>query len=276
MQIPEVHEAVRPEEWLWASNILENKGHSIPRLTDSSLLICEDKGFLLGCLPPGQLAFLSYIFVENDFRVQGIGSALLKKFIQISNARSINQIVIPGFTGNAPGYVQPGVNLETELEATRFFSHHGFREIGKVFSMERSLDDHLEIPEDDQWEIRHPNVSELDLLLDAISRSVPGGWAETFKQRFELNPQLIFIAVNDGRIGAYSTWRESRFGPIGVLPEFRGRGLGRLILAHSLEKMRQQGDTRAWFSWSDEENLNFYQSFGFSITKNYSRLALDL
>jgi GNAT superfamily N-acetyltransferase len=276
MQIPEVHEAVRPEEWLWASNILENKGHSIPRLTDSSLLICEDKGFLLGCIPQGNLAFLSYIFVESEYRRQGVANALLNKFIQISNTHSINQIVIPGFTGNAPGYIQPGVNVETELEALRFFSHHGFKEIGKVSSMERSLYEHIEIPEDDQWEIRHPDVSELGLLFDAISRSVPGGWAETFNQRFALNSQLIFIAVNDGRIGAYSTWRESRFGPIGVLPEFRGKGLGRLILAHSLEKMRQQGDTRAWFSWSDEENLNFYQSFGFSITKNYSRLALDL
>jgi GNAT superfamily N-acetyltransferase len=276
MQIPEVHEAVRPEEWLWASNILENKGHSISRLTDSSLLICEDKGFLLGCIPQGNLAFLSYIFVESEYRRQGVANALLNKFIQISNTHSINQIVIPGFTGNAPGYIQPGVNVETELEALRFFSHHGFKEIGKVSSMERSLYEHIEIPEDDQWEIRHPDVSELGLLFDAISRSVPGGWAETFNQRFALNSQLIFIAVNDGRIGAYSTWRESRFGPIGVLPEFRGKGLGRLILAHSLEKMRQQGDTRAWFSWSDEENLNFYQSFGFIITKNYSRLALDL
>jgi GNAT superfamily N-acetyltransferase len=276
MQTPEVHQAVTQDEWLWASKILEAKGHSITQLMDSSLLVSEDKGFLLGCLPPGQLAFLSYIFVENECRRQGIGSALLKRFIQISNARSINRIVVPGFTGNAPGYVQPGVNVETEIEALRIFSHHGFQEIGKVSSMERSLNNHIEIPEDGQWEIRHPDVSELDLLFDAISRSVPGGWAETFKQRFALNPQLILIAVNDGQIGAYSTWRESRFGPIGVLPEFRGKGLGRLILAHSLEKMRQQGDTRAWFSWSDEENLNFYQSFGFNITKNYSRLALDL
>lgn len=276
MQTPEVHEGVMPEEWLWASKILETKGHSITQLTDSSLLVCEDKGFLLGCIPQGQFAFLSYIFVENKYQRQGVGSALLKGFIRISNAQNINQIIIPGFTGNAPGYVQPGVNTETEVEALEFFDYHGFKEIGKVFSMQRSLKNHIEVPGDDQWEIRHPHLSELDLLFDAISRSVPGEWTETFKQRFTLNPNLILIAARNGQIGAYSTWRESRFGPIGVLPEFRGKGLGRLILAHSLEKMKQQGETRAWFSWSDAANLNFYESFGFNITKNYSRLALDL
>lgn len=276
MQTPEVHEAVMPNEWLWASKFLATKGHSIIRLTDSSLLVSEEKGFLLGCIRQGQLAFLSYIFVQNDYRRQGIGSALLEKFIQISNVQNINQIVIPGYTGNAPGYVQPGVDTETEVEALEFFGQHGFKEIGKVFSMQRSLHDHIEVSEDDQWEIRHPYVSELGLLFDAISRSVPGEWTETFKQRFELNPNLILIAASNGQIGAYSTWKESRFGPIGVLPEFRGKGLGRLVLAHSLEKMKQQGDIRAWFAWSDAENLNFYESFGFNITKTFSRLALDL
>ena len=276
MQTPEVHEAVLPDEWLWPSKILETKGHSINRMTGSLLLTSEDKGFLLGNVRDGQFAFLSYIFVQPSYRRQGIGSALLKKMIEISRFQNMNQIVIPGFTGNAPGYVQPGVNTETEVEALEFFSYHNFKEIGKVFSMQRSLSDAIAIPENDAWEIRHPHSSELDLLYDAISKSVPGEWDKTFEQRFALNPKLILIAISQGQIGAYSTWRESRFGPIGVLPDYRGKGLGRLILAHSLEKMKEQGDTRAWFSWSDEENLNFYQSFGFNITKSFSRLALDL
>jgi len=276
MQIPKIHEAVTPDEWSWAANILETKGHSISRLPDSSLLVSEDKGFLLGYIGHSELAFLSYIFVHDDLRRQGIGSAILERFIEIAKERKIKQIVIPGFTGNAPGYLQPGVNVETEVEALELFSHHGFKEVGKVFSMQRSLVDPIAIPTDDHWQIRHPQSSDLDLLFAAISKSVPGEWAETFKRKFLLNPELILIAESGGVIGAYSTWNDMRFGPIGVVPEFRGKGLGRLILAHSLEKMRQQGADRAWFSWSDSENLNFYQSFGFSITKKYVRLALNL
>ena len=276
MQTPEVHEAVLPDEWLWPSQILETKGHSINRMAGLILLTSKDKGFLLGSICQSQLAFLSYIFVQPSYKRQGIGSALLEKFIEISRSQNINQIIIPGFTGNAPGYVQPGVNIETEIEALEFFRDHSFKEIGRVFSMQRSLSDAIVIPEDEQWEIRHPHSSELDLLFQVISKSVPGEWAKVFEQKFALNPKLILIAISQGQIGAYSTWKESRFGPIGVLPEYRGKGLGRLILAHSLEKMKEQGDTRAWFSWSDEENLNFYQSFGFNITKSFSRLSLDL
>jgi GNAT superfamily N-acetyltransferase len=276
MPTPEVRQSSDHDDWSWVFSILDSKGFPTPKLAQSTLLIAGREGFLLGNLSQKDTAFLSYLYVENGSRRKGIGSSLVSTLIELSREHNANQIVIPGSTGNAPGYLQPGVNTETEKDALQLFHRHGFIEIGDVFSMQRALIDRIEIPTDKDWEICHPGPEDLEALFDAIAHSVPGEWNTIFNERYLLNPQQILIAKNRQIIGAYSTWLDGRFGPIGVRPECRGKGLGHLLLAHSLERMREQGSDRAWFSWSDGENLKFYEGFGFSVTKSYKRLQLDL
>jgi GNAT superfamily N-acetyltransferase len=276
MPTPEILQSTDEKDWSWVLSILESRGFPTPKLSQSTLLISERQGFLLGNLTQKDMAFLSYLYVESDSRRKGIGSALITSFVDIAREHHVKQIVISGFTGNAPGYLQPGVNLETEKDALQLFHNHGFKDLDNAYSMEQMLPDHIELPVNEEWEICHPNLDDVGPLIDAISHSVPGEWTTIFKERFDLNPQQILIARNKDLIGAYSTWQDSRFGPIGVRPECRGQGLGQLLLAHTLENMRQQGASQARFSWSDRENLKFYQSSGFNITKSFMRLILDL
>jgi GNAT superfamily N-acetyltransferase len=276
MPTPEIFLSADEKDWSWVYSILERRGFPTPKLSHSTLLIGERQGFLIGNLTQKDIAFLSYLFVESDSRREGMGSALITSFIELARKQRVKQIVISGFTGNAPGYLQPGVNLETENDALQLFHRHGFNDLDYAYSMERPLIDRIELPVNQEWEISHPSSEDVGSLIDAISHSVPGEWTTIFKDRFELNPQQILIAKSKNLIGAYSTWQESRFGPIGVRPECRGQGLGQLLLAHTLENMRQQGASQARFSWSDRENLKFYQSSGFKITKSFMRLILDL
>jgi GNAT superfamily N-acetyltransferase len=276
MPTPEILQSTDEKDWSWVYSILESRGFPTPKLSQSTLLISERQGFLLGNLTQKDMAFLSYLYVESDSRREGIGSALITSFLELARNQQFKQIVISGFTGNAPGYLQPGVNLETEKDALQLFHNHGFKNLDNAYSMERLLTDRIELPVNEEWEICHPNLDDVGSLIDAISHSVPGEWTTIFKERFDLNPRQLLIAKNKDLIGAYSTWQDSRFGPIGVRPECRGQGLGQLLLAHTLENMRQQGANQARFSWSDRENLKFYQSSGFNITKSFTRLILDL
>ena len=276
MPTPKILQSTDEKDWSWVLSILESRGFPTPKLSQSTLLISERQGFLLGNLTQKDTAFLSYLYVESDSRREGIGSALITSFVDLAREHHVKQIVISGFTGNAPGYLQPGVNLETEKDALQLFHRHGFKDLDYAYSMERLLTDRIELPVNEEWKICHPSSDDVGSLIDAISHSVPGEWTTIFKERFDLNPQQILIARNKDLIGAYSTWQDSRFGPIGVRPECRGQGLGQLLLAHTLENMRQQGARQARFSWSDRENLKFYQSSGFNITKSFTRLILDL
>ena len=48
-----------------------------------------------------------------------------------------------------------------------------------------------------------------------------------------------------------------------VFPEFRGRGLGRLLVQHALDFLRQQKYLRAYLFTEDQ--VPFFSKFGFSV-----------
>lgn len=258
------------------SHKLNELGFSHKVSSDSSLFDFESKGFLLGRLDKPNYGFLSYFFVDEQFRNQGIGSALIEAFIFHARAKGLNRLVIPGFTGNAPDYIQPGINLETERNAIELVNRFGFAEIGKVYSMNRSLENDINIPLNSEWILREPNLSDRDLIEDAITNSVPGEWSIIFDQKMKTKSHEMLIVLHSNVVVAYSSWNQDRFGPIGVRPEYRGRGLGKYLLAHSLSKMKDLGCRQAWFSWSDQENLDFYKNFGFKVTSSFARFEVDL
>ena len=54
-------------------------------------------------------------------------------------------------------------------------------------------------------------------------------------------------------------------GPIWILPEFQGRGYGKLLLDHSLERAAEFGCPALCF----EGNIGFYGKSGFSFARNF-------
>lgn len=260
----------------WINQRMEEAGF-YPSFTAKTLILTyKEEGFLIGNFADSHQAFLSYIYVEPQFRNHGVGAHLLDHFLSTARDLGMKEVQISGSTGNAPGYLQPGIKVEKEKEAIRLVKRFGFIEIGLAYSMERDLrafqlEDGLT-----SFEIRMPDVEEIPSLQRAIESSVPGDWSQLFAQRVRQNPQQVLIAVRDGEIVGYATWQTSRFGPIGVLHNQRGQGVGRDLVLKSLEQMVKQGEERAWFLWSDEKNLKFYLDLGFTVTESYARYTLLL
>lgn len=61
-------------------------------------------------------------------------------------------------------------------------------------------------------------------------------------------------------------------GPIGIAPEFKRRGLGKLLLDHSLEKAAGMGFGAVLF----EGNIGFYGKSGFDYARNFGIRYHDL
>jgi ribosomal protein S18 acetylase RimI-like enzyme len=51
---------------------------------------------------------------------------------------------------------------------------------------------------------------------------------------------------------------------LAVAPDCHGRGLGRLMVEHALEQLRQTGATRAWLDCRNGPLVAFYESLGFA------------
>ena len=69
-------------------------------------------------------------------------------------------------------------------------------------------------------------------------------WAVEADLAYRQSPITAFVAEREGRIvgfAAYECTRRGYFGPTGVQPDERGRGIGGALLFRSLESMREMG-----------------------------------
>ncbi|MBI5876179.1 MAG: GNAT family N-acetyltransferase [Chloroflexi bacterium] len=69
-------------------------------------------------------------------------------------------------------------------------------------------------------------------------------WVSECETAFARAPVACFIAVQDGRLlgfACYDATMKGFFGPTGVAPDERGRGVGRALLVAALQAMRAEG-----------------------------------
>lgn len=97
-------------------------------------------------------------------------------------------------------------------------------------------------------------------------------------------PDGIFVAENDGRIAGYiSTWRDGEAGighipNLSIVPEHRGRGLGRRLIEHALEYFRNSGLTHARIETLEQNEVgnHLYRSLGFREVARQVHFAMAL
>ena len=61
----------------------------------------------------------------------------------------------------------------------------------------------------------------------------------------------------------------AHFGPFGVREDFRGRGIGTVLLYRALLEMRKNGIHNAFVLWTDERASRLYSRFGFKVTRRF-------
>ncbi|HUZ17711.1 MAG TPA: GNAT family N-acetyltransferase [Spirochaetia bacterium] len=93
-------------------------------------------------------------------------------------------------------------------------------------------------------EIRRPLAPEKGIVLDWIRGHFSAGWANEAEVTFGRLPITMHIALERGAIvgfACYDATCRDFFGPTGVAPDCRGRGIGRALLVCSLYAMREAG-----------------------------------
>jgi len=92
--------------------------------------------------------------------------------------------------------------------------------------------------------IRRANPWELSATRTFIEKHFTVGWADEASVGFANKPVSVFIAIKNGVIigfAAYECTRRAFFGPTGVAPLARGRGIGKALLLASLHGLREMG-----------------------------------
>lgn len=92
--------------------------------------------------------------------------------------------------------------------------------------------------------IRRAQAFEITAVRTFIEREWGTGWADETSVGFANKPVTVYIATYEGRVvgfGAYECTRRAFFGPTGVEPAQRQKGIGTALLLACLWGMRELG-----------------------------------
>lgn len=178
--------------------------------------------------------FLRLLAVDRAFRRRGIGSALL-------HAAGRPAIIF----AEPVNYFTPGV-LTTDEATLAFLRRHRYRATRTTTNMHAAARRH------------DVQASRADERTFAFIRDMFGSlWhAEARKAR------VVFSVEMEGRIAGFAAIEANNrglgtFGPTGVDPALRGRGLGRQLLLAAIDELARLGFTRVIIPWTDA--IDFYR-----------------
>lgn len=224
--------------------------------------------------------------VSADVQRRGIGAALFGRFERAARDQDCSSILIGPYV---PSYIAPGVDIRSYPESLGFLDAMEAKEIARPLSMKASLtarrfadvlQDGVRLSRDD-LSIRSALPEDLLPCLEFVRREFPE-WIEDVSHVIrsmhgaDHRSVSLCVAIRAERCIGFSLSRAERFGPFGVDPRERGRGVGRRLLEATLAAMRTQGFHTAWFLWTNDRAARLYQRAGFEEVRRFSLRRKEL
>lgn len=236
--------------------------------------------FLDGLQP--EKAWITAFGVHPDFRRQGIGRALFDQALARLAALGKQEVSISPYT---PNYFVPGVDVAAYPQTMAFLQASGWQILYRPISMRVETTGYPIPPEirtrelalaEEGYAVRPVTSADLPELMRFIARHFGWDWVRHAQDYLlELfgpgSDQICFlIATHQGRIVGYCQQRRERFGPFGVDPALRSKGVGRVLLFRCLADMLAKGFHSAWFLWTDRNAARLYAVAGFKEVRQFA------
>jgi GNAT superfamily N-acetyltransferase len=235
--------------------------------------------------------WIPFFFVDPRYRRQGIASRLLAEAADWMRAHGRTQLL---FSAYAPNYIVPGIDKDAYPAGAGFLDKHGFRTLYASVAMDISLvgfhypDEVRALKEQrmaEGYTFDAAKDSDLYELIRFAAEVFNPDWGRAIREGLlqQLKLDQILVARCRGELigfclhGGYEGVRE-RFGPFGVDPSQRGKGIGKILLYDCLQMMRSQGLHGAWFLWTGERSPAgiLYKKTGFAVTRSFNIVSMDL
>lgn len=102
----------------------------------------------------------------------------------------------------------------------------------------------LEKLKQDGIEIRNTIAPEKHIVAEWVRKKFGEGWASEVEAAFSNHPVSCVIVALNGKVAGFACYEatyKDYFGPTGVDPELRGKGIGKALLLRSLIKLKELG-----------------------------------
>jgi mycothiol synthase len=278
------------EERFWHLFVLDNN------FDPAGALVAELDGKPVGFLqaivrkvPLGSLGlepnkgFIPVFFVDPAFGRQSIGKALLDAGLAYLKAQGRTDVWVNGYS---PAYIFPGVD-DGYTEALSFLTKNGFTKFSSAVAMGMSLEGvstparvrerEAELAAEG-YEVRLFRREDTLKLLAFVEEHF-AHWAPSMLDGLQHGNLEVLVAFHNGEVVGFTQWENTyndppkgasgRFGPFGVRPDLRSKGIGAVTFYKLIERVAGQGSRYLWFGWAGGRNLHFYERAGCVITRQF-------
>ncbi len=283
-------------------NIFESRVLLDENFDAETFLLARENGTLVGFIigayarrmplgdadPNGNRCWITILAVHPNANMEKVGGELLSELEQQFKKFGKKECFISGYP---PGYFAPGIDQRAYKPLLALLQSHDYVPYHEALSMDAPIV-LFEVSEDvkklertlneNGIVIRQYRRSDLLRFLDFLERTMPSDWVRVERRNLRKieegtfrTDQITVVATGNEIIG-YCQFEGSHFGPFGVSDAFQGKGIGTVLLARTIERMKQQGYHNAWVMWTDDRAAKVYGKFGFKETRRFTLLKKEL
>lgn len=258
----------RPDQFTWHVYLAESAG--------------RPAGFMQSVTrPAARKAWVGLFAVDAAQRRRGIATALFQhaKANWPADTEEIEVLAIPG------NYFLPGLDPRY-TEALAFLERLGCERFKDCVNLTADLSQDFDTAAEEtrlaaaDIEVRRAQPKDDHLLNAFFTKHFGEAWRFEAGLAMNNEPPGLHLALKGGRIIGFSAHSSQNrewgfFGPMGTAPEARGLGIGRVLLWHCLNDMRDAGHRTAVIPWVGP--IAFYQQWcGARVERVFWRYRLRL
>lgn len=218
------------------------------------------------------------IAVDWQHRRRTIGTMLLTAIVTGMQKAGRSSCLLASEAGN---YFTPGVP-QSMPAAVAFAEKSGFRSLTETVNLRAPLTSNPRLEEAPAAVegVSVERASNPEALLAFVESTFGSIWRFEVSRALEATPPTVFVAMRGNEIAGFSAHEANNrglgtFGPTGVHPSARGRGIGRRLLLESLRDLRELGYESAIIPWTD--SIEFYErSCGAVVEETYVLMRRNL
>lgn len=273
----------------FTKELLEEKLYGDPDWNIDSTYVAEDKSQIIGFMQgvvrdimKKKYGYIKLLAVDKNYRRQGIATKMYLKLEEYFKKNDVNVIRIYDVPLN---YFMPGIDPRY-TEAVCFAEKNGFKRFDDSFNMDVDLDysdwktdDSVEKLKKEGFEMRRARETDRQKVYELISKEW-NLWKNEIDMAFKSNPTALFIAIKNNKVLAFSAYNGNNvgtgwFGPMGTLPELRGKGIGGILFYMCLKDIKNSGLKKSTIPWVAP--ISFYANYANArISRTFWRYEKEL
>ncbi|MGV3772177.1 MAG: GNAT family N-acetyltransferase [Verrucomicrobiales bacterium] len=259
------------EAVLWdplSPELLEEKVWSDPDFDPNLALVIEEKGKMAGwCMgvareqKAGRIGYIKLVAIAMEYQSRGFGSAALDRLERQLFERGAREI--RPFESN-PNYLVPGLDPRY-TKCMIMLEKRGYQRFSETYNLEALLHQTRFDTAKEETALLHDNIAIQQAeakdkpAVEALLREQWAPWLHEVSQSYRYDPPRIHLAVDktpgkQERVAGFAAYDGNNagmgcFGPMGTHPDFRGKGIGGVLLKRCLRDIKAQGHEKAIIPW---------------------------